>query len=99
MMHYEEERTRSIVQRLVALEPLLRAAVMAGWAIGLGVIVSFLSALFLQGSWWLGGLIGAAVGYGIGSVIASFFSLVAEALAQSLVAQSEIWVKLQRGNQ
>jgi Zn-dependent M32 family carboxypeptidase len=73
-----QEITKDMIHRLVAIAPLLRIATITGWALGLGVLLSILSALLLQDVWWLGGILGAAVGYGIGSVFAAFFNLTIE---------------------
>jgi hypothetical protein len=74
----DEESIQIMIQRLVAIAPLLRIATIAGWVIGLGALLSILSVFLLQELWWLGGFLGAALGYAIGSVFAAFFDLTIE---------------------
>ena len=96
MLIYENDRTKSIVSQLVAIGNAVRLVTIASCVVLLGVILSLVGVSFLRDLWWLGGLGGIALGYMLGSYIASLFTVVIEWMAQLLVAQGEIVAALKK---
>ena len=92
MLLYENERTKSIVTRLVKIGGIVRIVTIAVSVIVLGVILSF----GFRELWWLGGIIGILVGFALGSMIASFTTIIIEWMSQLLVAQGEILAALNK---
>ena len=87
---YEPERTTSIVQRLVLIGNTLRLAVIVTNLITIGSLLSLVGQAVWPEAWWLFGIVGLAVGYGLGEYMAAFLMAVLEWMAQLLISQNEI---------
>lgn len=99
MLDYEENRTESIVKRLVAIARLIRREIISNWVIGLGVtggVVGYMLAPSGGNSWVLFGVAGMALGYVTGHSIASMITVHIEWMAQMLVVQENILDELRQ---
>ena len=96
MLTYEHDRTTLIVKRLVAIGNSIRLITITTCIILFAALLSIPGFYALQEAWWLGAILGALLGLGLGSYLASLNSVLIEWLAQSLVAQGEILVELKK---
>jgi len=94
MYIYEHTRTKDIVRRLVSMANTLRLPVIALFVVLLGAILAHLAEELFRGLWWLGGIYGILIGFGIGVYVSSLVSIALEWMAQLLVAQGEILAAL-----
>jgi hypothetical protein len=93
MLTYDPERTKDIVERLVRLGNSIRLVVIGYYILVLAVLISVLSLFFVSGFWWVGTILGAIIGYGVGVFAASAVIIIIEGLAQTLVAQDTLLTK------
>ena len=96
MLLYEHDRTNDIVKRLVGIGNMVRLVTIASYIIILGAVLSLVGVALLDEAWWIGGISGIIIGYGLGSYTASLIIVVIEWMAQLLVAQGEILTALQK---
>ena len=94
MFVYEHDRTKDIVRRLVTMGNTLRLPVIALFVVVVGAILTHLAEELVTGLWWLGGIFGILIGFGIGVYASALVSIALEWMAQSLVAQGEILAAL-----
>jgi presenilin-like A22 family membrane protease len=94
MLEYDYARTKTIVSRLTNMVSLMNAALILFTVLLLGTTITIFGIYLTPSFWWVTGLLGFIVGYGIGRVLASFANLMAEAAAQTLVAQGVIWLHI-----
>ena len=94
MLAYDYQRTKKIVERLTSMANLVNVALTLSAVLLLGTTTTIFGILLTPNFWWVTGLLGFIVGYGVGRVLASFATLMAEAAAQTLVAQGVIWSRL-----
>jgi hypothetical protein len=97
MLLYEASRTKSIVDRLVALGNQLGPLITWSSALLWGALFMFLASQINRELWWLGAIIGLATGYGLGRLITTLLAAALEWMAQLLLTQSEILAHLQAG--
>jgi hypothetical protein len=90
MLIYDEQRSKQIVDRLVATGNSLRVFTVPIMAILIGAVFSILFTLIDRSLWWLGALLGIAFGAGLGLLAASFLAAILEWMAQILIAQNEM---------
>jgi hypothetical protein len=90
MLIYDEQRSKQIVDRLVATGNSLRVFTVPIMAILIGAVFSILFTLIDRSLWWLGALLGIAFGAGLGLLAASFLAAILEWMAQILIAQHEM---------
>lgn len=90
MLTYDDQRTKDIVDRLVATGNSLRVFTVPIMAIFMGAVFSILFTLVEGSLWWLGALLGIAFGAGLGLLAASFLAAILEWMAQTLIAQGEL---------
>jgi len=94
MLQYDYTRTKTIVARLTKMVNLMNVALTLFAVLLLGTTVTIFGIMLTPSFWWVTGLLGFIVGYGVGRVLAAFATLMAEAAAQTLVAQGVIWSRL-----
>lgn len=94
MYIYEHTRTKDIVGRLVSTGNSLRLPVIALFVVLIGALLAYLAEVLVTGLWWLGGIYGILIGFGIGAYFSSLVSISLEWMAQLLVAQGEILAAL-----
>lgn len=98
MLEYEESRTEDIVKRLVTIGRLIHIAVIINFVI---LFLSFMGALGAAsnnvGVTFFMALLGGIIGYKVGSIIASLFTVTIEWLAQALVAADHVIYLLKNG--
>jgi presenilin-like A22 family membrane protease len=94
MLEYDYKRTKKIVERLTRMANLVNLALTLSAVLLLGTTITIFGKLLTPNFWWVTGLLGFIVGYGVGRVLASFVTLIAEAAAQTLVSQGVIWSRL-----
>jgi hypothetical protein len=87
---YDPKRTTFIVQRLVLIGNTLRPAMITGAMIILAVLLTLAGNVIWTEAWWLFGVVGLVVGYGLGEYATALLLAVLEWMAQLLVAQGEI---------
>jgi hypothetical protein len=96
MLRYEDQRTQDIVARLVRTANTIRTIMIFIWAILLGIAFSLLPVLMGSDMWWLGGILGLLLGYGLGQYLAAWMTVMIEWMAQLLVSQGEIIALLRK---
>jgi hydrogenase/urease accessory protein HupE len=96
MLIYENERTGSIVSRLVSAGNTIRPVVIIISVAVIGALLAFLGYAYLRDAWVIFGVIGLVIGYFLGAYLASLFAIIFEWMAQILVAQGEILAELNR---
>jgi len=87
MLQYEHGRTEQIVAKLVKVGSAVRFFAIAGSVVLVGAIVAMLGVAVAGEPRF--GIIGAALGYLLGSYLASLVTVVLEWMAQSLVVRGE----------
>jgi hypothetical protein len=94
-MIYDKENARKLISHLITQSTILNRITRLFWALFFGSLATLLVGLLSRDSWWLGGIIGILLGYGIGTYLASVQNLVIEWMAQTLIAQGEMldWMK------
>jgi hypothetical protein len=97
MLLYEASRTKTIVDRLVAMANGLGLVITWGSALLWGALFMFLVLLVSRDLWWLGAVAGLAIGFGLGRLLTALLVATLEWMAQVLVAQGEVIARLQGG--
>lgn len=96
MLIYEHQRTKELVNRLVALGNTIRLITISCSILLFGALLSLVVRVLSPELWWAGGLLGVLVGYGLGFYAASLVTVTLEWMAQLLVAQGEILATLKK---
>ena len=96
MLVYEHDRTSSIVTRLVAMARIIRFIVIVTSVITMGAILTLAAFVVQRDSWWVGGIVGAGLGFILGGYGSMLITTLTEWLAQVLVAQGEIVAALKK---
>jgi len=96
MLIYEHQRTKELVNRLVALGNTIRLITISCSILLFGALLSLSVRVLSPELWWAGGLLGVLVGYGLGFYAASLVTVTLEWMAQLLVAQGEILAALKK---
>ena len=78
MFRYEDARTTSIVNRLVAIGNKIRAFTIFSWAAILGAVFSATASFIDLSIWWVGAIIGIILGVMIGMYIAALVTVLFE---------------------
>ena len=99
MIVYEPERTTSIVQRLVLIGNTLRLVVILTDVVIIASLLTLVGQAVWPEAWWLFGMVGLAVGYGLGEYMAALLMAVVEWMAQLLISQNEVVMLHRRRSQ
>lgn len=93
MLLYDENRTRQIVARLVATGNSLRVFTVSILVVLIAAGFAILFTSIERSLWWLGALLGAAFGAGLGLLAASLLAAILEWMAQILIALNELLIR------
>jgi hypothetical protein len=96
MLIYEHERTKDIIARLIALGNIIRITTITLFVVLFGALLTLLARALITELWWLGGIYGVLIGFGLGVYTSSLLTITLEWMAQSLVAQGEILAALKK---
>ncbi len=96
MLIYEHKRTKDLITRMVALGNIIRLTSITLFVVLFGTLLTLLARLLVAELWWLGGLYGVLIGFGLGVYASSLLTITLEWMAQSLVAQGEILATLKK---
>lgn len=96
MLVYEHDRTEQIVAGLTKVASSVRFFAVIAWMTLLGAVLSLAAGSVSPEARGVGALIGVALGFLVGSAVATLARIVLEWMAQSLVAKGELLAALKK---
>ena len=96
MLVYEHDRTEQIVAGLIKVAASVRLFAVIAWMALLGAVLSLAAGAVAPGARGAGALIGVALGFLVGSAVATLARIVLEWMAQSLVAKGELLAAMKK---
>ena len=90
MLLYEHDRTEQIVAGLTKVAASVRFFAVVAWMALLGGVLSLAAGAVTPEARGVGAVIGVALGFLVGSAVATLARIVLEWMAQSLVAKGEL---------